>query len=92
MITFQLFSQGPSGDKECLSKTLIQFIKNDVVLHRACLTYEPIWLEDLYSRFKAETGTKCSLAQMTDVLDNECITFRTRARQNSRKSPKKKKT
>ena len=49
---FQLFSQGPAGDPESLVQMLIRFIEANPDLHRACLTYEPIWLEDIFSRFK----------------------------------------
>jgi hypothetical protein len=47
----------------------------------------------VFARFKLDTGFKCTLAQFSDALDNECVTFRTRARQkNNHRSPKKKKT
>ena len=49
---FQLFSQGPTGDKDSLAQVLVRFIEADAELHRACLTYEPIWLEDTFARFK----------------------------------------
>jgi hypothetical protein len=31
---------------------LIRFIEANADLQRDCLTYEPIWLEDVYARFK----------------------------------------
>jgi hypothetical protein len=51
-LMFQLFSQGPVGDKESLAQALIRFIEANADLQRDCLTYEPIWLEDVYARFK----------------------------------------
>ncbi len=53
-----------------------------VAKYEKCLNY-------LFGCFQ-ETGFKCTLSQVTDILDNECITFRTRARQKGRQSPKKK--
>ncbi len=61
--------------------------------------YEPFWLEDFFAAFKEKSGQKCSLNQVMDVLDAECVTFRTRGRsarrikqsKRSKRSPKKRK-
>ena len=42
--------------------------------------YEPLWLEDLVLQFKESKSVKVKINQVQDILDNECITFRTRAR------------
>jgi len=61
-----------------LHRDVIKFIQNDAELHRMCLSYEPIWLEQFFDRFKAQSGLKkLKVNQIMDVLDNECITFRT---------------
>ena len=74
-----------------LSSRLVTFIQDDADLHRQTLMYEPLWLEDLFQRFKEETGLSVKLNQVQDVLDNECITFRTRARhdKNQKRNVKK---
>ena len=80
-------SQHQDGDLS-LRDLIIKFIQNDRVLHRQCLTYEPIWLEQFFSDFKAYAiaqnvkARQVKLNLVTDILDNECITFRTGARAN----------
>lgn len=64
--------------------------------------YEPLWLEDLVLQFKesksVEGKFKVKINQVQEILDIECITFRTRARNDKNvkrnaksktKSPKK---
>ena len=71
---------------ESLAAQVIKFIQSDPELTRQCLTYEPIWFEDFCDRFKSFAGIKrCKADSIKDVLDNECITFRTAA-QGSRNS------
>ena len=79
-------------DDNDFPKRLVKFIQDDPDLHRQALTYEPIWLEDLFQQFKEETRTTVKLNQVQDVLDNECITFRTRARhgKNQKRNEKNK--
>lgn len=78
-----------------LAKRIKEFIQKDKSLHTKVLLYEPIWLEDFFTAFKSEEQVKCTLAEVTDVLDAECVTFRTKAssKRNRRveKSPRKKK-
>ena len=78
-----------------LASKLILFIQNDVDLYRQTLMYEPIWLEDLFERFKEELGAsvKLKLPEIQTILDNECITFRTRSQhaKNTKRNAKAKK-
>ena len=78
-----------------LASKLILFIQNDVDLYRQTLMYEPIWLEDLFQRFKEELGAsvKLKLPEIQTILDNECITFRTRSQhaKNTKRNAKAKK-
>ena len=85
----------PAADNdiiEDLASKLIKFIQNDIELYRQTLMYEPIWLENLFQRFKEDTGTPVKLNQIQDILDNECITFRTKAQhvKNVKRNTKKK--
>ena len=60
---------------------LLNFIRENHELHRQALMYEPIWLEDLFISFKeACKSVKVKINQVQDILDNECITFRSRSR------------
>ena len=60
---------------------LLNFIRENSELHRQVLMYEPLWLEDLYISFKeGKSVKKVKINQVQDILDNECITFRTRSR------------
>ena len=71
-----------------LHSDVIKFIQNDPELHRQCLTYEPIWLEQFFDSFKSWSGLtsrQLKITQIMDILDNECITFRTKARQRKAK-------
>lgn len=85
-----LNESGHERDNGDLHSRLIQFIKDDPRLHRQALMYEPIWLEDLVSAFKDKSSVTVKQAQIMDILDVECITFRTRA-QHSKNSRKRKK-
>jgi hypothetical protein len=86
---------GDLDDGSSLTDKLLRFIQDDPELHRQVLMYEPLWLEDFFAKFKdimTLTKTKVKLAHVQDILDNECITFRTRARQVrnvKRNGPKK---
>ena len=85
-------SQMPS--EEDLTTKVHEYLRSDKDLRRMVLMYEPLWLEDFFAEFKSKTGVKCKINQVMDILDNECVTFRTRASGQSRrrKSPKKKKS
>ena len=82
-----------SEPNDDLASKLILFIQNDVDLYRQTLMYEPIWLEDLYQRFKEESGVSVKLPEIQTILDNECITFRTRSQhaKNTKRNAKLKK-
>jgi len=76
-----------------IATKFIKFIQNDSTLYKQILLYEPIWLEDVFQRFKDQIGTKrVKLTQIMDILDNECITFRTRSqhKKNVKRNAKKK--
>ncbi len=81
---------------ENLPEKLMDFIRSRPILHKAVLMYEPIWLEDLFADFKDTLGKtaakKVKINVIQDILDSECITFRTRARQskNNRRNAKSK--
>ena len=62
-----------------LNMHLLDFIQNNAELHRQALLFEPLWLEDLHQDFKAKFGN-ARLNHVQDILDSQCITFRTRAR------------
>ena len=55
-------SQVPSG--EDLSAKVKSFILNDKELHTLVLLYQPIWLEDVFERFKEAAKIKVKLAQV----------------------------
>merc|ERR1712004_145251 len=63
-----------------LNMQLLDFIQNNPELHRQALLFEPLWLEDLHQDFKAVVGGNARLNHVQDILDSQCITFRTRAR------------
>lgn len=65
--------------EENYHEELLKFIRKDSDLMRKVLMYEPVWLEDLFQDFKA-IFKKVKINQIQEILDNECITFRTRAR------------
>lgn len=69
-------------ENESLHQKLLSFIRGKPDLHRQVLMYEPLWLEDLFQQFKLENPTEKNMKinQLQDMLDTECITFRTRAR------------
>ena len=55
-----------------LATKFIKFIQNDSSLYKQILLYEPIWLEDIFQRFKEQIGTtRVKLNQIMDILDNE---------------------
>ena len=85
-----------------IHENLLNFIRQNQELHRQVLMYEPLWLEDLVLQFKdsksVEGKFKVKINQVQEILDIECITFRTRARNDKNvkrnaksktKSPKK---
>ena len=85
-----------------IHENLLNFIRQNQELHRQVLMYEPLWLEDLVIQFKesksVEGKFKVKINQVQEILDIECITFRTRARNDKNvkrnakskaKSPKK---
>ena len=85
-------SQQNSGFDGNLRDLIMKFIKSDLELYRKCLTYEPIWLEQFFSDFKTYALTQnfnpkqVKLNLVINILDNECITFRTNARANRNKA------
>ena len=56
-----------------LATKFIKFIQNDSSLYKQILLYEPIWLEDIFQRFKEQNigTTRVNLNQIMDILDNE---------------------
>ena len=85
----------PTQTEKPLSEMVKEFIRGNPALHKQVLLYEPIWFESFVADFKVKTGLgkKCKADDVLDVLDAECITFRTTAsttrRRRTRKSPKK---
>jgi hypothetical protein len=84
--------------QQSLSEAVMEYIRSDHLLYTQVLLYEPFWLEDFVTAFKERMpAIKCSVASVTDVLDSECVTFRTRGqsassavrRNRKKKSPKK---
>jgi hypothetical protein len=69
-----------------LAKQVLAFIKSNRALYAQVLVYDPIWLEDFAAEFRDKTGVNVKLAQIMDILDTQCITFRT---QNSSKRRRK---
>ena len=63
-----------------LNIQLLDFIEKNAELHRQVLLFEPLWLEDLHQDFKAAVKGNVRLNHVQDILDSQCITFRTRAR------------
>uniref|UniRef100_A0A0K2UCZ4 Structure-specific endonuclease subunit SLX4 n=1 Tax=Lepeophtheirus salmonis TaxID=72036 RepID=A0A0K2UCZ4_LEPSM len=82
----EAISQAPLN----LEEKVKNFIRSDSMLWNQVLRYEPIWLEDFVSAFKSSDKgeKKCKENQISDILDSECITFRTR-KSATRNSPKK---
>ena len=85
-------SQQNSSFDGNLRDLIMKFIKSDLELYRKCLTYEPIWLEQFFSDFKTYAVAQnfnpkqVKLNLVINILDNECITFRTNARANRNKA------
>merc|ERR1712150_467415 len=71
-----------------LRELVIKFIKSDKDLYNKCLIYEPFWLEQFFATFKPYalshglSSKQINLKLVTDILDNECLTFRTGASAN----------
>ncbi|XP_069997155.1 microtubule-associated protein futsch isoform X1 [Penaeus vannamei] len=76
-----------------IGRKVAKFIKCDPELYMKILLYEPIFVEDLQASLKAN-GIKTNMNNLLEILDEQCITFRTqqgqRNRSRKRKSPKKK--
>ncbi|XP_047496802.1 uncharacterized protein LOC125044265 [Penaeus chinensis] len=76
-----------------IGSKVAKFIKCDPELYMKILLYEPIFVEDLQASLKAN-GIKTNMNNLLEILDEQCITFRTqqgqRNRSRKRKSPKKK--
>nr|XP_045626100.1 uncharacterized protein LOC123775188 isoform X1 [Procambarus clarkii]XP_045626101.1 uncharacterized protein LOC123775188 isoform X1 [Procambarus clarkii]XP_045626102.1 uncharacterized protein LOC123775188 isoform X1 [Procambarus clarkii] len=71
-----------------IGSKVVQFISSDHELHSKVLLYEPIFVEELQASLKAN-GIKCSVKNLLDVLDDQCITFRTQNQRNQRRKQKK---
>ena len=71
-----------------LRELILKYIQSDKDLYNKCLTYEPFWLEQFFKDFKPFamahnlTARQINLKLVTDILDNECLTFRTGASAN----------
>ena len=84
---------------DSLSDLVLNHIRSKRGLYRQALTYDPIWLEPFFNDLKEahpESLKKVKLPEIMDILDTECITFRTAAqassnRRRNRKSPSKRK-
>jgi len=77
-----------------LHADVITFIQSDPEVHRQCLTYDPLWLEPFFDNFKTWAGLtsrQVKVTQVMDVLDNECITFRTESRHKRNQKTRKEK-
>ena len=83
----------PTQAERTLSDMVKDFIRGDPSLHKQVLLYEPIWFESFVADFKEKTGLgrKCKVADLANVLDAECVTFRTSAStaRRRKKSPRK---
>ncbi|XP_046418369.1 uncharacterized protein LOC124178782 isoform X1 [Neodiprion fabricii] len=82
------YTLSQSDNSDSLESFFRKLIQVDKVLHNKILAYEPLILEDLHATLKAQ-GLKCNLNALMDLLDEQCITFRTLA--NSKKSRTKRK-
>lgn len=82
----------PTQQADLRSQVLL-FITTDPELHQKVLLYEPIFVEELLTSLKTN-GVKCSMKNLLEILDDQCITFRTqpgqRNRARTRRSKKKK--
>ncbi len=82
-------------EDEDLHDKLMRFIKANPDLHRQVLMYEPLWLEDLIEDFKQNVSgipSKMKANHIQEILDSECITFRTRSQhdKNTKRNAKAK--
>merc|ERR1712018_663222 len=77
-----------TGPEINLKELILNYIQRDKDLYNKCLTYEPFWLEQFFKDFKPFamahnlTARQINLKLVTDILDNECLTFRTGASAN----------
>ena len=69
-----------------LAERVKKFIVSDQDLYLKVLTYHPIWLEDFLDSFKSKEKIRCSSAQLVDIFDAQCVTFRTKASGSRRKN------
>ncbi|XP_063982788.1 uncharacterized protein LOC135165435 [Diachasmimorpha longicaudata] len=67
-----------------VSQAFRQLLASDTELHKKVLTYEPLLLETLYKRLKAE-GCAGNMNEVMDFLDNQCITFQTQVQRKHKK-------
>merc|ERR1712062_539956 len=79
-----------------LRDLVVRFIQSDKELYNKCLMYEPFWLEQFFNDFKPFAlahnlnSKQFNLKLVTDILDNECLTFRTGASANRNRNVRKK--
>ncbi|KAK4323755.1 hypothetical protein Pmani_005572 [Petrolisthes manimaculis] len=71
-----------------LVSQVTEFITNDLELHQKVLLYQPFFIEELQATLKMN-GIKCKMNALMDVLDEQCITFRTQAGQKTRTRKRK---
>ncbi|KAK8736758.1 hypothetical protein OTU49_004635 [Cherax quadricarinatus] len=63
---------------------VLQFITSDPDLHHKVLLYEPIFIKELQESLKVN-GIKCSMKILLNLLDDQCITFRTQHQRTRRR-------
>jgi len=80
----------PQVSEASLHDQLGQFVRARRSLHQMILLYEPVWLGQLHKDVR-EAGIKCSLTQVQDWLDLECITYRSSSRNKNKAVPEKRK-
>ncbi|KAK7068815.1 hypothetical protein SK128_015732 [Halocaridina rubra] len=78
--TVEEYSSTQQGN---LKDQVTQFIKSDPELYQKILLYTPFFIEELHASLKAN-GIKCKMANLLDILDNQCITFRIQQGQRNR--------
>ncbi|KAK3857502.1 hypothetical protein Pcinc_036249 [Petrolisthes cinctipes] len=71
-----------------LVSQVTEFITNDPELHQKVLLYQPFFIEELQATLKMN-GIKCKMNALMDVLDEQCITFRTQTGQKTRTRKRK---
>ena len=98
---YDILSQDQSQPRDIspevnLRELILKYIQSDKDLYNKCLMYEPFWLEQFFKDFKPFalahnlTAKQINLKLVTDILDNECLTFRTGASANRNRVPGKK--